>query len=438
MSSLFNHSLTNIFEKDKTYLETTQVPIVTISGTYREDLKKWHGLPNNNTDRDVVLSRAHYSMALGVAMQTWKTVPDPQKAWLVDPTNYVAGRDWLSVNVAERIGMTIARRPILHRIKSWIDRFGRQKNPILSSITPPLLYLFENVRTPILSFHISAGNLLADQGHTVLQMITDPHVRSDYLTHAESKNMHYLVFDESTKFDFLEQSAIQNIQADASRIYVSGPPIDPRIIAAGRTKKAWRSGPINICITTGGLGTNKTEIELICQQIFPLLNKNKYRLIIYAGTHKDIFELIEEKAKQHRLTIQPLTKENAKLRVIYHPQIIDANELLIQHGFPWADGFISKPSGDMAYDAAAAGCFLLTLQEWGEWEHHVRIVFEERDIARKAVLEDIVTQLDVLSSAKGRAQSWMEQAMHSANALDKSFLNGAKQILATHAKLTQS
>lgn len=433
--TLFDHSLTQTFAEDKAFLESTKVPIVTISGTYREDLKRWHGLPNNDIDRDIVLSRAHYSMAIGVAMQLWKTEPNPKEAWLVDPTNYVTGRNWLSVNMAEKVGMVLARKPLLARLKGWIDRFGRQKNPILSSVTPSLLYLFENVRTPILSFHISAGNILASQGHEVLQMITDPHVRHDYLQHAESKNVHYCVFDESTKFDFLEQSAIHNLRPDASRIIVTGPPIDPRILAAREGKKPWRSGPLKLCLTTGGLGTNKTEIELITEQLLPLLNKKNIQLIVYAGTHSDIARLVEEKAKQHRVTVSPVSKENAKLRILHHPQIIDANELLIRYGFPWADGFICKPSGDMAYDAAAAGCFVLTLEEWGEWEHHVRVVFEERDISRKIMLDDVPTQLAILSSAERKAQSWIEEAMFNARSIDKLFLNGSKQILIAHSRL---
>lgn len=59
--------------------------------------------------------------------------------------------------------------------------FGRKKLPILDSITPALLYLSERIERPILSFHTSVGNVLAGQGKTVFQVVTDPHVREDYL-----------------------------------------------------------------------------------------------------------------------------------------------------------------------------------------------------------------------------------------------------------------
>lgn len=443
MSSLFDPALVKTFTKDREYLSSTQVPIITVSGTYREDAKRMHGLPNDNTTRDIVLSRAHYSMAIGVAVQAWGGAKikgmDPSKAWLADPTNFVTNKDWLSVSFTEKVGMTLARYPILKLAKDFVDTFGRSKLPILDSITNPLLFLTEKIDKPILSFHVAAGNILASQGKKVLQMITDPHVRLEYLTHAENKNVHYCVFDEATRLEFLEKAAIQGIKADASRLTVTGPPVDPRVIAARQKKNPWRSGPLHICITTGGLGTNKNEIELLLQQLLPQLRKksgNELRLLIYAGTHRDIKEMIEEMAKQHRVRISDLSEKTAKLRVIYHPQIIDANELLIKYAFPWADGFISKPSGDMAYDAVCSGSFLLTLQEWGEWEHNVRATLEHKDVARKTEVKNIVPQLEVLMSAHGKAQSWIEDAMHNTLKLEKIFLNGAKNIVETHKKIS--
>lgn len=445
MSNLFDPALVKTFKKDRDFLTETAIPIITISGTYREDAKRLHGLPNNNTSRDIVLSRAHYSMAIGVAVEAWGHNSlvhlEPKKAWLADPTNYVTNKDWLSVSFTEKVGMTLARRPLLKLVKDLVDKFGRSKLPILDSITNPLLFLTEKIDKPILSFHVAAGNILASQGKKVLQVITDPHVRLEYVTHAENENVWYCVFDENTKLEFLEKAAIQGLKADASRIIVTGPPIDPRIIDARKKKHPWRSGPLHLCITTGGLGTNKTEIELVLQQLLPQLRKKsgaEIRLLIYAGTHSDIKELVEEMAKQHRISIGTTSEKTAKLRILYHPQIIDANELLIQHGFPWADGFISKPSGDMAYDAVTSGAFLLTLQEWGEWEHNVRATFEHLDVARKADTKNILAQLSVLESAANRSESWIESAMHKALRIDSLFLKGAENIIAAHQKMSRS
>jgi hypothetical protein len=438
MPSLFDPQLEKTFAEDRKFLERTKLPIITVSGTYTEDLKRIHHLADNETDRDIVFSRAHYTMALAIATQAWGDKIDPAKAWVVDPTNYVNNKDWFSVNLTESIGKTLARHSFLKLLKDFVDKFGRNKLPILESITPPLLYLTEKVQTPVLSFHIACGNILASQGKHVLQVITDPHVRYDYLTHAENPKMYFCVFDEATKLEFLEKAAIMNLKADASRIIVTGPPIDPRIIKMREKKNPWRSGPLKLCITTGGLGTNKAEIETLLKQLLPELRKKeeKFRIVVYAGTHQDIAQMVTDMATAHRVSLGDADERSAKLRVLYHPQLINANELLMKYGFPWAHGFISKPSGDMAYDCVASGSFLLTLQEWGEWEHNIRSLFEQKDISRKAAVNNIVEQLSVLMSAQSRSQSWIESAMHLALRVDKLMLSGAKNIVAAHKKLT--
>lgn len=436
MSELFDKNLVKAYKKDKEYLEKTDVPIVTVSASYKEDIKRMHGLPDDDTIPDIVLSRAHFSMPLGVATAIWQKKVNPKLAWITEPINYVAKKDWLSVELTEAVGKTIARHSFFKNLKDFVDKFGRNKLPILEGITPPLLYLTENIQKPILSFHIAAGNILAEQGKKVVQVITDPHVRPEYLDNADKKNVWYCVFDEPTKVEFLEKAARLDIPADAERVFVTGPPVDPRVIRARDKKTAWRNGPLNLVITTGGLGTNKHEILSLFEQFLPELRKqnSKYRLLIYAGTHHDIYEAIMQLASRGRLAPGRLADKQAKLRLLYHPQIVDANEMLIKYAFPWADGFISKPSGDMAYDAVAAGSFLLTLQEWGEWEERIRVIFEQKSIARRADLGDIKTQLDILSSSQGKAQSWIETAMLNAFKIEALYLSGAKNIYRTVKK----
>ncbi|MBP9820013.1 hypothetical protein KBC79_04750 [Candidatus Woesebacteria bacterium] len=437
MPNLFDPLLIQTLSKDKEYLEHTRIPIFTVSASYKEDLKELHGLPDNDQIPDIVFSRAHFSMALSLAAEAWGKSVQPEKAWIVDPTNYVSRDDWRSVKLTETIGKTIARYGFLQTLKSVIDKFGRQKLPILESITPPLLYLCEHISQPILSLHIAAGNILAGTGKTVIQVVTDPHIRSEYLEHAESANFLYCVFDENTRFELLEKAALMDKAMDAERIITTGPPIHPRILTAGRQKKAWRQGPLNLCITTGGLGTNKTEILSLMDQLLPELRKktNQYRILVYAATHHDIYQDVLNMAKKHRVSVGKTEEKNASLRVMYHPQIVDANELLLTHGFSWAHGFITKPSGDMAYDAAAAGCFLLTLSEWGEWEEKIREVFEQKSISRRAQTKSIVEQLELLKSARGMSQSWIEQAMHKARQIDPLFINGSKNILKIYQEI---
>lgn len=431
MPNLFDSDLVSTYHKDKELLEKTAVPIVTVSASYKEDLKRLHGYGDDNTSPDVVFSRAHYSMALGITIAAWNSKIDPKKAWLVDPTNYVSQNKWGSITFTQTIGKTIARNPLLKTLKNLIDKFGRGKLPILDSITPPLLYLTQDISKPILSFHIAAGNILAEQGKTVVQVITDPHVREEYIKHANKKTMFYCVFDEHTKIEFLEKARLLDIDADPERVIVTGPPIDPRILAASEGKKPWKPGKkLNLCITTGGLGTNKVEILKLLEELLPQLRKkdNDLRILVYAGTHKDIYDDVLELAQSERIKPGKLSEKTARFRVIYHPQIMDANELLVKYGFAWAHGFLTKPSGDMAYDAALAGCFLLTLAEWGEWEFRIREIFEQRGIARKALTEGILDQLRVLQDASD-ADAWITKAMINTTKLEPLFSSGAKNIL---------
>ena len=437
MSGLLDPILEKALAQDKANLEKSQIPMITVSASYKEDVKGMFGYPEDETINDVVFSRAHYSMAAGVAIQAWGDHMDYKKAWVVDPTNYVSHKNWNSIELTEDIGKILARQPLLKKLKDFVDRFGRSKLPILGSITPPLFHLTENVTRPILSFHIASGNILAAQGRIIVQMITDPHVRDEYLNNADKNNFYLLVFDDKTKTEVLEKAAILEKKIDPNRVIVTGPPVDPRIISARKNKHPWRSGPLKIAITTGGLGTNKKEIKQLLQQLLPQLRKrpHPYELLVYAGTHKDIYEMVLQMAEEKHVHAAGITAEDAKLRVIYHPQIVDANEILIKYCFPWADGFISKPSGDMAYDAAASGSFILTLQEWGEWEHNVRETFEQLGISRKAEVEHIVPQLEALTQARRKSQSWVEQAMNNALAIDKLYLEGAKNILAAYKQI---
>lgn len=475
--------LRQIYQTDRRLLSQTALPIITVSASFREDLKGLHRQKESDRSTDIVLSRAHYSMALGVAMQAWGKAIDPKKAWLVDSTNYVGNEALRGVAITHQIGKLIARFNILKTFKDLVDKFGRSKMPILDHVTPPTIYLGSAVTGNILSMHIVTGNILASEGKKVVQMITDPHVRSDYLANAHLPNMRFLVFDEATKTEFfaVAKKIGQKIPANQikTKVIVTGPPIDPRIVACSAGKKPWTAErPLTICLTTGGLGTNKEEIRDILQQLLPELaaqNSKKQsrlpttQLIFYAGTHRDHLDMATKIATEHNLTAQvisPKDPANFTLRaktasersqkltqpfvILYHPQIVDANELLIQYAFPKADLFISKPSGDMAYDAVVSGAGLLTLKEWGDWEHNVREVFEKNGTAQMAATNDIITQLaDLTREASAAfsskklssspvpaatlkeksATSWLAQAMTRAKKLDPLFYEGAKNII---------
>jgi len=431
MEETLEPRLRHLLSKDKQLLDGTQIPIVTISASFKEDLRGFHGLEQDETIPDIVFSRAHFSMAAGVAIQAWGGKIDPKLAWVIDPTNFVSQKNWKNIRFTELIGKTLARQPILKNIKDIIDHFSRKNLPILTSITPPLLYLTHDINRPILSLHIAAGNILAVRGKTVVQVITDPHVREDYLYQAERPNISFCVFDEKTKTDFLEKAKILGKKIDPQKIIVTGPPIDPRIIACRSSKKLWHSGDLKLCLTTGGLGTNKAEMEKILRQAIPHLRTQHpgFKLLVYVGTHRDIRDMVHQIAKEERVKIGSPQDQSASLRLLYHPQIVDSNELLIKYAFPWAHGFISKPSGDMAYDAVASGSFLLTLQPWGPWEKNIREVFEQLNISRAAQVEYIIPQLDTLLSSTKIAPSWVETAMTNAQDIDPLFVTGSANIV---------
>jgi hypothetical protein len=423
-----------LFQKDRMALAHTELPMVTVAGTVREDLKGFYGLPDNNTTPDIVFSRAHYSMPVGVAIQVWGKEPQVNKAWVIDPTNYVSASEWKKITFTHVVGKTLARNTWLKKIKDLVDQFGRQKLPILKSISGPLAYLTHDVTKPILSFHIAAGNLLVEQGKKVVQVITDPHVRDEYLAHVDTGLMTYCVFDARTQYEVFEKAFMRGVKLTPKQVVVTGPPIDPRIVHSRKNKKAWDGGTLRIVLATGGLGTNKEEIKTVLQQLLPALadKDSLYQLTVYAGTQLDIATMVQKMAAKHKVKIDKNNNEEARLRLLYHPQLVDANELLVMYGFPWSDVFISKPSGDMAYDAAASGSALLTLSEWGEWEHNVRSVFEQKGVAQKLDVDHALKDLEALKanpnlSAKNR--SWIHEAQEAALSLEPLFLEGAKNIV---------
>lgn len=476
--------LKSIYQEDKKLLEQTQIPIITVSASFREDLKGLHHRKEKDTGTDIVLSRAHYSMAMGVAVQAWGNKIDPKKAWLVDSTNYVTNKAFKSVQFTDSIGKIIARWPILKSLKDIVDKFGRSKMPILDNVTPPTIYLGSGIKKTILSMHIVTGNILAAEGKKVMQMITDPHVRSDYLENAHLPNMRFLVFNEQTKEDFFElaKKIGKKIPKDQikDKVIVTGPPIDPRIIACSELKTPWNKRRVlKICLSTGGLGTNKVEIKTILEQLLPVIKQQatgektdlvETELVLYAGTHSDHRDMAVEIAKENNLAYHVISPQDpahfsigskivqahkskinhVRFSIIYHPQIVDANELFIEKAFQWADLFISKPSGDTAYDAVVSGSGLLTLKEWGEWEYNVRAVFEKNGTAMKARVDKIVEQLIEITQGsdaifktnklaganrpvpnlkENEQASWLEQAMINSKKLDHNFYHGAENIL---------
>ena len=405
-------------------MQEVQVPIVTVSATYRKELAKQYQTLVHST-QDVVYSRAHYSMAEAIRQQA---LLEKKTAHVVDPTNFVSDADWQKIEFTETIGHVMARNKLLKWVKDKIDRVVRNKLPISQAITEPLLYLTEKVHRPIISLHYEAGRILAHHHKKLLQVVTDPHVRPQYVYFANHNNVSYAVFNQSTQTHFLAMAQELGISIAANRVIITGPPIDPRITAIGRNstvRSFSEGGPINLAVTTGGLGTNLSEIKQVLDQLAPLLNPpEKIRLFLHAGTHRDFRNFFEDFAAQHNIRIGNLDDTTARIRVLHEDSIIDANENLIKYMFPWAHGVITKPSGDMAYDAAAAGCFLLFLHPWGEWEDNIQKIFIENGVGFDFNVDQAHQHFTTLLS-KGS----LIHAMKSAQNLPDLYRHGSQNIL---------
>ena len=404
---------------DRHKLEEVEVPVVTISATYKRQIAEERGELAKVFD-EIVFSRAHYSMAHGIVEQAKKM---KLSSWLVDPTNFVSAEEWRLLARTEKLGELVARYPLLKKMKDIADTFIRSKLPIADAIREPLTYVTYRTRSPIVSMHYESGNILAVLGKQVLQVVTDPHVRPNYLQESERKNISFAVFDEETRTAFLDLAKKLGKTIDPQRIVVTGPPIDPRIVKCRTGKSSYDgSRPLRVVITTSGLGTNRGEIKQALESLIPGIKSKKIEVVLYASTHPDFKAIFEEVLEKHDV------KSGA--RVLYHRSIVDANEDLIKTAFPWADCFITKPSGDMAYDAAASGCFFLTLEPWGEWEVNVQNIFENLGISRRAEPSRIYTQIEHLIES-----GWAAKAQERALKIDDLYLNGAKEIVDLQRKL---
>jgi hypothetical protein len=153
---------------------------------------------------------------------------------------------------------------------------------------------------------------------------------------------------------------------------------------------------LRLAITTGGLGTNKDEIIELLTGLSSVIKKGEVHIAAYAGVHEDFLAMFTTFARVHHIKIGDINDPQAPFRIFHGNDIVDANELLLDHIFPWADGFISKPSGDMAYEAVAAGCFLLTLRPWGQWEENIRAVTEGMGVSIRADVDNIGAQLKAI------------------------------------------
>lgn len=421
--------------EERHLLETVEIPIVTVSATFKEELIKEFGENPVEVTPDVTFSRAHYSMANALVVAA---THNKKTFWMIDPTNYVSAKDWPKIMFTQRMGRLIARSPLLKELKDLMDTRLRNQLPLTGAIREPLTYVTGRVTRPIISLHYEAGNILLENGKTVLQVVTDPHVRPQYLTHATNPLLSWAVFDDMTKARLIELGYILGHKIDEKRITVTGCPVDPRIILKDKNTAitGYKHRPLRLAITTGGLGTNYDEIMALLTNLAPAIKKGDVHLAAYSGVHTDFETMFTTFARVHHIKIGDIADIQSPFRIFHGHDIVDANELLLDYVFPWADGFISKPSGDMAYEAIAGGCFLLTLHPWGEWEENIRAVTEGMGVSIRADIENIVAQLQATTTMPvEKNKPWVELALTRAQKHAKSISQGAFNILKLHKKL---
>ena len=406
---------------DRHRIEEAQVPIVTISATYKSEIAEHLG-EHSRVINEAVLSRAHYSMSMAVFSQADLM---GLTSWYVDPMNYVSQEGWKKIAFVERVGKLTARVPLLKTVKGLADTFVRGKLPIQDAIEKPLLYVTERAHFPIVSLHAIAGSVIAKSGKEVVQVVTDPFVRPEYIPEIERKNVVFAVFDQQTKDEFLSVAKKLKMNLPDKRIVITGPPVDPKIVAVRSQKNpiAYKSRELRLVVATGGLGTNKGEIRQLLDNVLPKIESEKISLLLYAGTQNDFKEMFLELCSKYEIEAGDVDSL-AKVRIIYNESIMQANRDLVKHAFYWADGFVTKPSGDMAYDAVAAGCFILSLDPWGYWEKKIEENFTARQIATRADADNFMEQIKKLSKS-----SWIEKAIQNALDIDKIYLEGAKRIV---------
>src|SRR3990170_6431912 len=138
--------LQNALHQERHLMQEVEVPIVTVSATFRKELAdKYRSLVH--TASDVVFSRAHYSMAEAVRQQAKLT---KYTTHLTDPTNFVSYKDWSKVELTETAGQLTARYHLLKWLKDKIDTVVGSKLPVSEAIIEPLLYLTGKTDQPII------------------------------------------------------------------------------------------------------------------------------------------------------------------------------------------------------------------------------------------------------------------------------------------------
>lgn len=406
---------------EKKKLEEVDVPVITVSASFRKEIVEKYEV-NLGSKGEIIFSRGHYSEAMAVVEAAKRK---GLSSYLVDPMNFVSIKDWGKLEFTEDIGELTARYDLLAKLKRVAEQLLRGKLPVSEAVKPVVLELIENIKVPIVSGHYEVGNVIAQTDKKVVQMVTDPHVSDPYLKVSDEENVSWVVFDEGTKNQFVDKVKKKNKSVNEKMIKVTGPGINPKILDVGKKGKTLDDErPLRLGITTGGLGTNRGEIKKVLDNLVPFIEEpEKIQLFLYSSTHRDFRDIFEKFANENNIRIGDLDNEEAKLRVLHEDSMVDGNRNLIDHMFPWVDGVITKPSGDMAYDVLGSGAFGLYLDPWGRWEETVKSRMFEFGVGKKLDIEKAGEEI-----MKMRKEGELSKMMDKANKWAQNS-DGAKEIV---------
>ncbi len=346
-------------DKAKMLADTSKIPILTASevGNSRYDT------------RTSPLSRAHATIAQSVA-QVLNGATDVY----VDVLQYVNNRDFLKFEKLARRAKRVASSPRLHDVYNrYSPLIRRIVNPD-KKVQPVVDYFAKSIasrgdNTPVITTHYSVGNALLESlkargdGRSVVHYVTDPsHIHTQYLKHKDDPRTHYFVFDKATA------SALEDAGVDADKISVTGFSTHPDLSPAEARSVADRK--LRVGIFTGGVGTNRAEIETIVQNF----NPENQQLVVYCGTHTDIMESsLGLVSRNLRTKIVPA--QNFQESDIGDEHIVFVVGTSLEGAVPasykvlnWSDVVATKPSGDIAIEAVLSGHPVIPLSHWGVQE----------------------------------------------------------------------
>lgn len=421
MKDVSKQDLRKALLAEKKKLEKVDVPVITVSASFRKEIVERHEVKLHSKG-EIIFSRGHYSEAIAVVEAAKQK---GLSSYLVDPMNFVSIKDWGKLDFTEDIGELTARYKILANLKRVAEQLLRGKLPVSEAVKPVVLELIEDIKVPIVSGHYEVGNVIAQTDKKVVQMVTDPHVSDPYLKVSDEESVSWVVFDEETKKQFVDKVKKMDKSINQDMIRVTGPGVHPKILEFGKKgKKLDAERPLRLGITTGGLGTNRGEIKKVLDNLAPLVEEpEKIQLFLYSSTHKDFRDIFEKFANENNIRIGDLDNEKAKLRVLHEDSMVDGNRNLVDYMFPWVDGVITKPSGDMAYDVLGSGAFGLYLDPWGRWEETVRSRMFDFGVGKNLDIKNAGEQV-----MKMKKSGKLAEMMDKANKWAQNS-NGAKKIV---------